>query len=541
MSFRHFLFRVSVCIHCQSNNSSSVVSYDNQNVLYILLYYHFSNFHSILKIMGRGSLKSAERTGPSPAVDTNFSINTDNSTLQLPLPSLPSPSPPFSESEYTIFVKASPSPPLHHHRALNLCLTPNSSQDDSTIEPFYLGTPPPLPPSPPSLTLAIRTVTTFLPPPISEVEEQGTERSGKDFASFVDDCLASRNNLSTDGENHQEDDDDDDYHHHHGGIWHDRRTNSLVLSNSNNDEEVNDVDERLMQPNLMLDAPTGIMFMFDRILDCMDAPGGKIGLGEGCHRGRHWPASSLSHTLWMDGTARLLDDDDQSISTIDNLVLDHVDSRSFQSGVLDIDVAVPTISFRVDTHQLAKIRPPLEGNNSSDDTLCLFPCWDIDDIVKEAAAAKKKKKKEATVIETQVRPGGRSRTTTRGVAAVVPHATPLDNIMSNKTIPLNYASQRPRCRSIYVSDESWDVMETSPVQENNISTTNNRKRNLSAMDDDGNGGGEEVVDDDDDDDSLSNLLRGLDFDPPFDEVDELNEMNRIQPPDCASSYSSLTY
>ena len=50
-------------------------------------------------------------------------------------------------------------------------------------------------------------------------------------------------------------------------------------------------------------------------------------------------------------------------------------------------------------------------------------------------------------------------------------------------------------------------------------------------------------DDDDDDDSLSKLLQGLDFDPPFDEQDELCQLNRTATTDGAStlSYSSFTY
>jgi hypothetical protein len=473
---------------------------------------------------GRGSLATtAFKMAP---LDASFSIITDSPTLLPPLPS------PMSESEYTSFVKASPSPP-QRHRTLNLCLTPSSQDDDSTVEPFYLQTPPPWPLSPPPLTLATRTVSTFLPPPPNS-DEHGTEHPKEDFVTFVDDCFASGKERSL--EEMQDDDNKNNHHSDNDGIWSRRRTNPTLLQSKSHE-----YDELLMQPNLMLDAPTGIMLMFDRMLDCMDAPGGRMGLEEKCHRMRQWPASSNAWLL--DRTTRLLDDDGQSISTIDSVVQELVESSSFPSGVLDKEV--PTISYTDASHRLPMISPPIEGG---DDTLCLFPCWDVGDVIKVETTAKHRKKKDTTV--TLVPP--RRRSTTRRVSAAL-HVledvektanirlgsslklcpSPLDT--NDNSIPPN-APQRPKLRSrsiFYDKDEIWDPKVECPVQENN------RKRNLSAIDDGGNEETEEAVDDDED--SLSKLLRGLDFEPPFDEMDELSEIDRIHTPDCASSYSSLTY
>jgi hypothetical protein len=358
-----------------------------------------------------------------------------------------------------------------------------------------------------------------------------TEQPLDDFVTFV----ASANHMDGEQNNHHQGD---------GGIWNRRRNNTpLLLSNHNN-------DDLLMQPDLMRHAPTGIMFMFDRMLDCIDAPSEKIAQREEFHHEIICPASSKP-SLLLEHTPRVLDDDYQSISTIDSLVQGRVaTTSSFLSGFFAED-ASPIASF-TDTFQLAKVSPPMKGG---DETLCLFPCWDDDDVIWEINAAKTK---EASSKEG--RPHGNSMT--RRVSAVPNNLELVEKISNitgdtslkesttpqviiNSCIPLN-TPQRPklRFRSIYVSDGNWNVKADSFLQENN------RKRNLNAMDDDGNGE-EEVVDenddgvdddDDDDDDSLSKLLRGLEFDePPFDATDERLKMDRTLATDCASSYSSLTY
>jgi hypothetical protein len=96
-----------------------------------------------------------------------------------------------------------------------------------------------------------------------------------------------------------------------------------------------------------------------------------------------------------------------------------------------------------------------------------------------------------------------------------------------------------KTQEAYVSDESCEAAE-----DEHVSVENHRKRNLSAIENEGEGHDDHDQEEgDDDDDSLSKLLRGLDFEPPFDENDELYKVDRTLTTDEAStlSYSSFTY
>ncbi|KAG7349754.1 hypothetical protein IV203_012351 [Nitzschia inconspicua] len=402
--------------------------------------------------------------------DTSSSTSSGGSTE-------PPPSSPLT-FEYTSFVNASPS--TSHHRALNLCLT-HSSHDDCS-EAFFLR---PLNLQPPPAALAIRAISSAISSPIPE--EQEKEQTEQELDPCVD-SFASVNDLSL-GSDHDSADDD---------LWRNRRKLNLSLSQN----------DLLIQPNLMIDAPTGIMLVFDRMLDCIDPPTDNIGLREECTN-RNWRAFSSSHASIFNGTTRLLDDDDQSISTIDSLMMEFSASSSLPSGSIDVDP--PPTDF-MNTHSSAKTATILEG----DDELCLFPCWVDDDDKNDVVDGTEKNSAQKS------RPDGRSRTRR-------PPSTPGD--LSTETATVNgekgiEEALFRKCQGCY---------------DGSLKSQSNRKRNLSVIEN----SVEEVDnyyvfdDDSDDDDSLSKLLHGLDLERPFDENDDLQKVDRTFTTDGTSlSYSS---
>lgn len=450
-------------------------------------------------------------SGSTP--ETSSASSMDASACETPSPPPPT-SPPLG-SEYTSFVKASPSP--QHRRSLNLFRTHSSHED--TAQSFYLH------PPTPHVTLPSRTMCSTVPSPTPA--EQGTELTVEEFEECVD-SFASVNGLFM-GSDHDSADDD---------VWRKRRRKDSF--NTSKDED----DSLLMQPDLMMDAPAGIMLVFDRMLDYIDPPGGNVALREGCRDGEWQPPSSSNGCLFG-GATRLLDHDDQSISTIDSLIMDFSGSgSSYPSGLLDIDH--PSSSF-TDSQQLANTVAASEN----EDDLCFFPCWADNRTVTECndnvpteqelperdhSCRRSKTRRPHSIprdleLAEEIANSSDDRDIGEAKVPIQASGTTFPQVPTTSSLASNNQTQ-----NVYVSDESCDTQVNDPDLENT------RKRSLSDIQDAAEG---KAVDNGrDDEDSLSKLLKGLDFEPPFDETDELYcKLDHTITTGGAStlSYSSFTY
>ncbi|KAL3924016.1 MAG: hypothetical protein SGILL_001304 [Bacillariaceae sp.] len=408
----------------------------------------------------------------------NIMVMTNSSSFyddDMPPPSPPL-TPPSPQSEYTSFVNASPSPP--HHQALTLCLT--KSQD--SVESLYLR---PLPkPAMALSTLSLPTQRlTFSPIP----EEQGEEFTVEDYL----DSIASVDDLS--------------------------------LGSSGTDSSLGvginlHTEQTLLQPDLIMDAPTGITLVFDRMLDCLDPPGSKHLCRDSHYHERLPHKGHGSHSI-----------DDPSTTSIDGMQIE--DSSSFPSA------SNSSFNRFVDV-SLANI---LEKQSGDEEPQFLFPCWDDEGFDSPIPAAESPQKR---------RPRGRSKTRRPPPSPIrVPSDLKLfeeeeetkevdETSESSVSTPPPPLSPHPFTRQradtsdciMYVSDESNDDLggDLDPVYSNEAQFDEEK----------------ECDNHDNDDDSLFNLLRGLDFDDPlFDENDDLFKLDRTQTTDgdCTLSYSSFTY
>jgi hypothetical protein len=373
------------------------------------------------------------------------------------------PTPPSPQSEYTSFVNASPSPP--HHRALALCLS--KSQD--SVEHLYLRPIPKPAKATAEFSLPPQRLT-FSPIP----EEQGEERTVEDYM----DSIASVDDLSF------------------GSSEDDSRLGVGINRHSN---------QQLLQPDLIMDAPTGITLVFDSVLDCIDPPGIKhLCRDSNYHKRQTTHGQSENFT------------DDRSISSIDVMLME--DGSSFPSGSNSsfnrfVDVSLVNILEK-------------EGH---EEPQWLFPCWDEGfDSPKQAESPEKKRSRGRSSTRRPLPPSLRAPSDFRlfeedeEVKVGSHDQSASDSSQSTPPPPPSLPFSRPRANTsesiMYVSDESSDL-----------------------------GGahiGEEMKCSDNDDDSLSKLLRGLDFeDPLFDDNGDLFKLDRTQTTDgdCTLSYSSFTY
>jgi hypothetical protein len=374
--------------------------------------------------------------------------------------------PPSPGSDYTSFVNLSFSSPHRHCASI-------ATHDTDLYRPN------------PTIHLTPRTCATIAP------SEEGEEHTVEDYEEYLDSLASSGEGFSDfDDEDDIDDDGDDVYSHFSVG---------KIRSWS---------DDGLLQPDLLLDPPSGIMLVFDRMLDCIDPPpnSGIHGSGEDFHR---WPSSSPP----LHYRDIMTDFDDRSILTADTLLLG--DSESFPHIVAN--------------HHFSSHSEEWSQRDLNEDIQWLLPCWDEDSkgsplprSATEQTTRKKKKK------ERKKRPRGRTRK--RSISPDLKLfetedeelVATMDTFSSDATAGHYHQTlSSPSLRRPLPLLSPLDVKNEVESQGLYISDSSH----------DGN-----------DDDSLCKILKGLDFEPPYDENNESCHLNRTATTDGTStlSYSRVT-